>query len=221
MPSALKDSNLDFNAYEVQLANSLLEAHGLQALVQLAGRVTSCGGESAAMRGSVFVVGGGSNNQLPIQQQHQQQHLHHAPLTYSDFATCGGLLKDAVMSSAVQALPSCMTSSFAIKQMKEQSRSAMFAAAKYEAKQQKLQDLQKIGQTALEVMPMKPFLLNPMTLAAQLNACSLQEQDSDANGAAAAGTVFAMLRDYSDFFDAMQAAAAVTDDALMQPYVAW
>ncbi len=59
-----------------------------------------------------------------------------------------------------------------------------------------------------------------MTPAAQLIACSLQEEDSDA-GAAAAGTVLAMLRDYSDFFDTMQAAAAVTDDALMQPYVAW
>jgi hypothetical protein len=30
-----------------------------------------------------------------------------------------------------------------------------------------------------------------------------------------------MLRDYSDYFDAMKAAASVTDDTLMQPFVAW
>jgi hypothetical protein len=59
------------------------------------------------------------------------------------------------MSSAVQALPACMISSFAIKQMKEQSRSAMLAAAKFEAKQQKLQDLRKKGAAALEVVPLQ------------------------------------------------------------------
>jgi hypothetical protein len=63
--------------------------------------------------------------------------------------------------------------------------------------------------------------LNHTTSAAQLSACNLHEQDGDDIGAAAAGVVLAMLRDYSDFFDTMQAAASVTDDALMQPYVAW
>jgi len=137
--------------------------------VELVGRVTSCGSENGGgggggggASGSVFGAGGGNvglSNQQPIHQQQQQQqqhhrhqqHVNHALLTYSDFATCGGLLKDAVMSCAVQALPACMTSSFAIKQMKEQSRSTMLAAAKFEAKQQKLQDAQKKGAAALEV----------------------------------------------------------------------
>jgi hypothetical protein len=55
------------------------------------------------------------------------------------------------MSTAVQALPACIVSTFDVKQMKERSRSTMQAAARYEARQRKLENLRKPGPYALEV----------------------------------------------------------------------
>ncbi len=55
----------------------------------------------------------------------------------------------------------------------------------------------------------------------QVEACGLEKDEEDASGNSAAGVVLSMLRDYSDFFDTMKAAASVTDDSLMQPFIAW
>jgi hypothetical protein len=55
----------------------------------------------------------------------------------------------------------------------------------------------------------------------QVSSCVFEADDDDENEAAAAGAVFKMLKDYSDFFDAMKAASAATDDVRMQPFVAW
>ncbi len=55
----------------------------------------------------------------------------------------------------------------------------------------------------------------------QVSSCVLEADDDDENEAAAAGVVFKMLKDYSDFFDVMKAASAATDDSRMQPFIAW
>jgi hypothetical protein len=55
----------------------------------------------------------------------------------------------------------------------------------------------------------------------QVSACVLEGDEDVESKAAAAGVVFKMLKDYSDFFDTMQAAAAITEDEVMQPFVAW
>ncbi len=51
--------------------------------------------------------------------------------------------------------------------------------------------------------------------------CGFEGDEDDGAGHSAAGAALAMLKDYSDFFDAMTAAASVTENTLMQPFVAW
>ncbi len=60
-----------------------------------------------------------------------------------------------------------------------------------------------------------------LSVCTQLSACGLEADEDDVAGHSAAGAALAMLKDYSDFFDAMTAAASVTENALMQPFVAW
>ncbi len=55
----------------------------------------------------------------------------------------------------------------------------------------------------------------------QVTTCVLEGDEDDESKIAASGVVFKMLKDYSDFFGTMQAAAAITDDEVMQPFVAW
>lgn len=128
------------------------------------------------------------------------------------------------MCNAVQALPSCITNAFDVKQMKERSRMTMQAAAKYEAKHKKLQDLRKPGPYAVEVLrrcvPV-PLSSRCKFTHVQVASCVLEADDEDEGKAAAAGVVVKMLKEYSDFFDVMQAAAVITQDVLMQPFVAW
>jgi hypothetical protein len=257
LPPALKELYVDPATYEIQLANKLLEDHGLQALIELVGRVTESsissssssshagrGNGNIAGRSSLPATGGVKHSSIASTQQthqhsnhsHSQQHTSTSPLTYSDFAACGGLLKDAVMSAAVQALPVCMIDTFAIKQMKEMRAHTMSAAAKYDAKQQKYHNLRKPGPMALEVTLNQSQYPNtwaqiPNVLILQLSAfferllqvsaCDLQKEDDDIAGSSAFGDVVPMLKDYSDFFDAMKAAASVTEDNVMQYFVAW
>jgi hypothetical protein len=251
LPAALKEPSAHPSSYEVQLANKILEEHGLQALIELVGRVTESssrtggGGSNVAVRSPALAAGVSKHASTANVHQthhphhpHYPHHLHHPhqhhdspPLTYAEFATCGGLLKDPVISAAVQALPVCLIDTFAIKQMKELRASTMMAAAKYDAKQQKLQNLMKDGPWAIEVTS-NIFLppnsrSNAHTSAqtvsgcTQVRSCGLEKDDDDDTGNSAAGVVMSMLRDYSDYFDAMKAAASVTDDTLMQPFVAW
>jgi hypothetical protein len=166
LPPAFKEPNANHSLYEIQLANKLLEGQGLPALIELVERVTDSGGSGGgggshtALRSATPVTGG-----FKAKQQQQQQQ---PPLTYAEFATCGGLLKDPVISCAIQALPACIIDTRAIRQMKERSTRTMAAAAKYEAKLQRFDIIRKPGPHALEVTLLNIQSQIPTTQAANM-----------------------------------------------------